>query len=89
MFRPKPAPLASQQHCSQMRNHFLPRGGVQTAWLSCAIGNDRAARFYEKSGWRRAGTFVSRLDTIKFDLEVWQCADAHFLSWMKSQFCIA
>jgi GNAT superfamily N-acetyltransferase len=48
--------------------------GVETAWLACAIGNDRAGRFYEKSGWRRAGTFVSRLDTINgpFDLEVWR-----------------
>ena len=40
----------------------LSKSGVETAWLSCAIGNDRAARFYEKSdgigpgsctpGWR-------------------------------------
>jgi len=50
----------------------LAASGVETAWLACAIGNDRAARFYEKSGWRRTGTFVYRLDTIKgpFDLEV-------------------
>ena len=27
----------------------LARRGVRTAWLACAIGNDRAARFYEKS----------------------------------------
>ena len=25
----------------------LARAGVETAWLACAIGNDRAARFYE------------------------------------------
>jgi hypothetical protein len=42
-----------------------------------------------RAGGGVTGTFVSRLDTIKFDLEVGQCADAHFLSWMKSQFCIA
>src|SRR5687767_14877320 len=29
----------------------LKAAGVATAWLACAIGNDRAARFYEKSGW--------------------------------------
>ena len=27
--------------------------GVETAWLACAVGNERAARFYEKRGWRR------------------------------------
>jgi GNAT superfamily N-acetyltransferase len=33
----------------------LAARGVETAWLACAIGNTRAARFYEKSGWRMAG----------------------------------
>ena len=28
----------------------LAARGVATAWLACAIGNDRAARFYEKCG---------------------------------------
>jgi ribosomal protein S18 acetylase RimI-like enzyme len=48
--------------------------GVDIAWLSCAIGNDRAARFYEKSGWHRAGTMVNRLDTPNgtFPLETWR-----------------
>jgi GNAT superfamily N-acetyltransferase len=48
--------------------------GTGTAWLSCAIGNDRAARFYEKSGWLRAGTFVDRVDTSNgpIDIEVWR-----------------
>jgi ribosomal protein S18 acetylase RimI-like enzyme len=32
-----------------------------TIWLACAIGNDRAARFYEKSGWKNARTFTSEL----------------------------
>ena len=52
----------------------LSQSGVETAWLACAIGNERAARFYEKSGWRRTGTIVSRLDTANgpFDLEVWR-----------------
>jgi ribosomal protein S18 acetylase RimI-like enzyme len=34
----------------------LAAGGTRTAGLACAVGNDRAARFYEKCGWRRAGT---------------------------------
>jgi len=52
----------------------LAAAGVRTAWLDCAIGNERAARFYEKRGWRRAGTFVSLLDTPAgvIALEVWR-----------------
>lgn len=37
--------------------------GVKTAWLACAIGNERAAKFYEKRGWHRAGTMVIHLET--------------------------
>src|SRR4051812_6045828 len=52
----------------------LAERGVAVAWLACAIGNDRAARFYEKRGWRRAGTMVNQLDTTDgtFPLEVWR-----------------
>ena len=52
----------------------LSERGVETAWLACAIGNARAARFYEKSGWYLARTMVSRLDTVDgpFDLQVWR-----------------
>ena len=52
----------------------LFRNGVATAWLACAIGNNRAARFYEKSGWHRAGTMLNRMDTSsgEFLLEVWR-----------------
>ena len=48
--------------------------GAQVAWLACAIGNDHAARFYEKSGWRRVSTMVSRLEipTGIFSLDVWR-----------------
>jgi ribosomal protein S18 acetylase RimI-like enzyme len=51
----------------------LAESGVQTAWLACAIGNERAARFYEKREWRRVGTMVNRLDESSggFLLEVW------------------
>jgi len=48
--------------------------GVATAWLACGIGNDRAARFYEKCGWVRARTQVNRLETPDgvFEFEVWR-----------------
>lgn len=48
--------------------------GVETAWLVCAVGNARAATFYEKHGWRRAGRMISRLTTPDgvFPLEVWR-----------------
>jgi ribosomal protein S18 acetylase RimI-like enzyme len=48
----------------------LRERGTETAWLSCAIGNERAARFYEKSGWMFAGTFISRLETPDGPFEV-------------------
>ena len=52
----------------------LAANGVEIAWLACAIGNDRAARFYEKCGWRLARVFTSHLDTANgaFDLDVWR-----------------
>lgn len=52
----------------------LAEHGVKTAWLACAIGNERAARFYEKCGWRRAGTMVYSSETADgaFPLEVWR-----------------
>jgi ribosomal protein S18 acetylase RimI-like enzyme len=52
----------------------LAERGVETAWLACAIGNNRAARFYEKRGWQRARTVLSQLDTPEgsFPLEVWR-----------------
>jgi GNAT superfamily N-acetyltransferase len=52
----------------------LAAEGVDVAWLACAIGNERAARFYEKCGWRRAGTMINPLDTPDglLPLEVWR-----------------
>jgi GNAT superfamily N-acetyltransferase len=52
----------------------LSRNGVKKAWLACAIGNERAARFYEKCGWQLLGTMISQLDTSKgiYPLEVWR-----------------
>jgi GNAT superfamily N-acetyltransferase len=52
----------------------LSQTGVTTGWLSCAIGNERAARFYEKCGWRRVGTMINQVETSNgpFALEVWR-----------------
>lgn len=48
--------------------------GIGTAWLACAIGNDRAARFYEKCGWRLRGNMIHRLPVPDgvVELEVWR-----------------
>ncbi len=47
---------------------------VEKAWLACAIGNDRAARFYERYGWCRAGSVVIDVATPVgvMPLEVWR-----------------
>jgi GNAT superfamily N-acetyltransferase len=52
----------------------LAKSGVATAWLACAIGNERAARFYEKSGWHRTGVVVSEMEIPSgiLPLEVWR-----------------
>lgn len=52
----------------------LRESGVETAWLACAIGNERAARFYEKAEWRRVGTMMSHLETREgpVPLKVWR-----------------
>jgi GNAT superfamily N-acetyltransferase len=52
---------------------FLAKG-IETAWLACSIGNERAARFYEKCGWRRVGNMVIHAETSRgeFLLEVWR-----------------
>ena len=52
----------------------LARRGVAIAFLECGVGNDRAARFYEKRGWARVRTHTSRLTTEDgvFEIEVWR-----------------
>lgn len=52
----------------------LRGNGIRTAWLACAIGNDRAATFYEKHAWRRAGTMTHHAETPDgpYPLEVWR-----------------
>ena len=64
---------AAQKLIKEAEERFASRG-LKTAWLGCAIGNDRAARFYEKSGWHLARNYISELtvpDGI-FKLEVWR-----------------
>jgi hypothetical protein len=52
----------------------LAKGGFEIAWLACAIGNDRAARFYKKSGWRRVGILTYQAETSDgtFPLQLWR-----------------
>jgi ribosomal protein S18 acetylase RimI-like enzyme len=52
----------------------LAKSGVEIAWLACAIGNNRASRFYEKSGWHRTGIITYQAETSAgtFPLEVWR-----------------
>jgi ribosomal protein S18 acetylase RimI-like enzyme len=48
--------------------------GLETAWLACAVGNNRAARFYEKSGWHRVRTETSWLQNSEgqIPVEIWR-----------------
>jgi GNAT superfamily N-acetyltransferase len=51
----------------------LAARGVTTAWLACAIGNDRAARFYEKRGWQRTTiTYQAETSEGPFPIENWR-----------------
>jgi GNAT superfamily N-acetyltransferase len=52
----------------------LVEAGVEIAWLACAIGNERAARFYDKSGWRRTGVVVYQTEALNGTLpvDVWR-----------------
>lgn len=53
---------------------LIRASGADTAWLACAIGNDRAARFYEKCEWRRAGIVIIPIQSMDGDIpcEVWR-----------------
>lgn len=64
---------AAQRLMDDALSQFSARG-VSVAWLACAIGNDRAARFYEKSGWQCAGVMTNDLtiDGSTYPLRVWR-----------------
>lgn len=44
------------------------------AWLACSVGNERAARFYEKTGWVRRGEQVYEVETAAgpMNVTVWR-----------------
>jgi GNAT superfamily N-acetyltransferase len=48
--------------------------GYRKGWLACAIGNTRAARFYEKQGWVRTATIDYDAVTPdgSFPIQVWR-----------------
>ncbi|MGB7316813.1 MAG: GNAT family N-acetyltransferase [Planktotalea sp.] len=48
--------------------------GHAKSWLACAVGNERAARFYSKMGWINVGVETVELDTLDapFPLPVWR-----------------
>lgn len=48
--------------------------GTREAWLTCRVGNDRAARFYENCGWSNAGIISYGVETLEgpFELDVWR-----------------
>ena len=37
--------------------------GIRNAWLACAVGNVRAARLYEKRGWRKDALITVESET--------------------------
>lgn len=48
--------------------------GHRRAWLACAIGNEQAARFYQKLHWAQVGTIAIKMKTEKgpIPLDVWR-----------------
>lgn len=46
----------------------------RVAWLACSVGNDRAARFYEKAGWTRRGeeTYTVETANTPIDVVIWR-----------------
>jgi GNAT superfamily N-acetyltransferase len=56
-----------------MRAAEAALGPVQ-AWLACSVGNDRAARFYERCGWAREGVEAYAVETAQgpITIDVWR-----------------
>lgn len=52
----------------------LRKRDMEIAWLSCVIGNNRAAHFYEKNGWTNVGTMIDQVETFgeKIPIELWR-----------------
>ena len=51
----------------------IAAAGHKRAWLDVLIGNDRAAAFYRKCGWRLRGEQALKLDTKPelFEITLW------------------
>lgn len=73
--------VASGYHGTGLAQDLLRDAEAQLAsrghtriWLACSVGNSRAARFYEKSGWTLACTEVLHFETsgAPFPLEIWR-----------------
>ncbi|MEM5500716.1 GNAT family N-acetyltransferase [Ahrensia kielensis] len=47
---------------------------IKTAWLACAIGNERAAAFYRKAGWHfmRVMLLPVHVESGSFILDIWR-----------------
>jgi GNAT superfamily N-acetyltransferase len=56
----------------------LAAAGWRAAWLACAVGNARAARFYDKAGWTRSGpvSMTVESDAGPVAMPVWRYAIA-------------
>lgn len=52
----------------------MAQSGLTRVFLACAIGNDRAKRFYEKQGWENMGEHDEKLETLgaPYVLRVWR-----------------
>ncbi len=52
----------------------LRAGAAADGWLLCAAGNERAARFYRKTGWHLAasGDHAVETDRGPFQLAIWR-----------------
>lgn len=60
---------AAQVLIADAERQLLARG-VTAPWLTCTVGNHRAARFYETCGWRRAGAFTTLTPTDEGEVAV-------------------
>ena len=52
----------------------LAENGFDVGWLTCAVRNDRAARFYEKHGWQKVGIVIEHAPTPQgtIPVNVWR-----------------
>lgn len=63
----------AQELISDAESKILSQG-FEIAWLACGIGNNRAAKFYQKCGWKMARKFLYEAETSEgiFKFDVWR-----------------